>query len=468
VTKRKKNLTSSNIAIDQQIVGDIYTSSEALENLFVLCDEFGSRFGGSEGERKAAEYIARKLNGYGLSNVHLEPFEYLGWVRGETVLEITSPIKKQIQCITLPHSPAASIEGPIIDLADGYPDDFARSKDQIAQKIVLTTSESDPRVIKRWVHRMEKYGRSVLAGAKGFIFANHYPGYGPATGGIGLNNEPAPIPGVAINKEDGAFLQRLVKRHGVVKIHLKSTDRFEGMTSWNVIGELTGDAFPDEIVMLGSHYDGHDISQGAVDPASGVVTVLEVARVLSRYAMPLPRTLRFALWGVEEIGLLGSRHYVKAHAEDLQNIRFYLNLDSAGGPFPKDINLHAWPALQTIFEHYRNEMATEFAIGQTFHTASDHFPFLLNGVVTGGLEPVRSHSVGRGYGHTFYDTVDKVSQTDLRDAAALASRIVMRVAKEEEWPVAQRDGQTVSELMNSPAMREVQQLREQLSALSEQ
>ena len=77
------------------------------------------------------------------------------------------------------------------------------------------------------------------------------------------------------------------------------------------MGDLPGREQPDQIVMLGSHYDGHDISQGAEDPASGAVAVLEAARLLARYAPALPCTVRFVLWGIEEIGLLGSRAYVR-------------------------------------------------------------------------------------------------------------------------------------------------------------
>jgi hypothetical protein len=76
---------------DQQIVGDAYTSSETMDNLVVLCDEFGSRFGGTEGERLAAEFFKAKMEAYGLSDVQLEPVEYVGWIRGEAKLEIVSP-----------------------------------------------------------------------------------------------------------------------------------------------------------------------------------------------------------------------------------------------------------------------------------------------------------------------------------------------------------------------------------------
>ena len=68
-------------------------------------------------------------------------------------------------------------------MGEGAPDDFDLRAGEIEGKVVMTNSEIYPKNTKRWVHRMEKIGRSVLAGATGFIFVNHYPGFGPATGG---------------------------------------------------------------------------------------------------------------------------------------------------------------------------------------------------------------------------------------------------------------------------------------------
>jgi Zn-dependent M28 family amino/carboxypeptidase len=220
--------------------------------------------------------------------------------------------------------------------------------------------------------------------------------------------------------------------------------------------------------MLGCHYDGHDISQGAGDPASGSVSVLEAARVLAKYAPGLPCTVRFALWGIEEIGLLGSKAYVKAHADELSDIRFYLNMDSAGAQDNhRDIVLNEWPDLESYFERWREEMALDFAIGQSVHAYSDHFPFFMAGVPTGGIESVERSLAGRGYGHTQYDTVDKVDLTGLREASTLAARLALRMASEETWPVARRDEQTVLESLDSPEYREEKEFRERLDAFYE-
>jgi Zn-dependent M28 family amino/carboxypeptidase len=455
------------LSTDRQIVGDVYTSSEAMDNLVVLCDEFGSRFGGTEGERQAAEFFKVKMEEYGLKNVRLEPVEYVGWTRGEASLEIVSPIHKIIPCISLPHSPPADLEGTILDMGDGAPKDFDRRADEIEGKIVMTSSVVSPKGSKRWIHRSEKYGRSLLAGAIGFIFVNHYPGYGPATGGIGHDGEGL-IPGISVCTEDGAFIQRLIKRQGEVRICLTTTDRCRPMTSWNAIGDLPGRQDPDQIVMLGCHYDGHDISQGAADPASGAVSVLEAARVLAAYAPPLPHTVRFVLWGIEEIGLLGSREYVKAHAEELSTIRFYLNMDSAGAKTNnRDVVLNEWPDLRALFERWCDEMALDFDVGQSVSAFSDHFPFFMAGVPTGGMQSAERSLAGRGYGHTQYDTVDKVDLTSLREASTLAARLALRMASEENWPVAQRSEKAVLELLDSPEYQKEKAFRERLDAFYE-
>lgn len=466
--------TNPFLDVDRQLLGDIYTSPETMKNLTTLTDDFGSRFGGTEGERQAAEFIAAKFNEYGLQNVRCEPVEYVGWRRKETTLEIISPVQKSIDCISLPHSPPTDLQATLFDAGDGGPDDFERHGDALGGTIVMVNSKTQPRGSSRWVHRSEKYGRAMLAGASAFIFVNHYPGYGPATGSIG-KNAAGPIPAISVSYEDGAYLQRLLKRQqkegGEVTLRIQSNDELEPMISWNVIGELLGTHEDAEIVMLGCHYDGHDISQGANDPASGAVAVMEAARVLAKHAAPLPHTLRFVLWGIEEIGLLGSRDYVRQHADELGAIRFYFNMDAAGGPRAKDVVLNEWPALEPIFEAWQEQMALDFLVGQSVSAHSDHFPFLMAGVPTGGMEPVARDLSGRGYGHTRYDTLDKLSIRGLREAAALGARLALRMASADEWPASRRDQAAVDAIFDKPRYQEERaitaKILEHLAALKE-
>ncbi len=91
---------------------------------------------------------------------------------------------------------------------------------------------------------------------------NHYPAYGPPTGGI----NPV-IPAIGIAYEDGAFLTRLLEREKEVVVRIKTTDKNHDVVTWNVVADVVPDnPVDDEYVIVGSHLDGHDISQGAVDP----------------------------------------------------------------------------------------------------------------------------------------------------------------------------------------------------------
>jgi Zn-dependent M28 family amino/carboxypeptidase len=201
---------------------------------------------------------------------------------------------------------------------------------------------------------------------------------------------------------------------------------------------------------------------------------LEAARVLAQHAVnefvsPLPCTIRFVFWGVEEIGLLGSRQYAEQHKEELANMRFYLNMDAAGSANnTRDIILNEWEELEGVFSRYGKEMVLDYQVAQSLHAFSDHFPFFMQGVPTGGMESARRSTGGRGYGHTYYDTVDKVNLADLRGAAALAARVALRVAGEKDWPVKQRSVEEVTALLDGPDYREEKAFRAQVDALYKQ
>ena len=309
---------------------------------------------------------------------------------------------------------------------------------------------ASPPDLGRWVHRKEKFERAVLAGASGFIFVSEHPGVGPETGSL-QNNQEAPIPGISVCKEDGEFLKRLLARNaGKVTLKLKTTDINKPRTSWNVVADLPGREKGEEMIILGCHYDGHDISQGAHDPASGMVSVIEAARVLSTYAADsLKRTVRFIAFGTEEIGLTGAFRYVDAHDSELDNIRFMLNMDAAGGASRKGIVLHCWDTLEAFFNIARQEMHAEMPVGQKVHSYSDHFPFFLKGVPSCHMGDPEAPPAGRGFGHTAYDTLEKVHLENLRAASAVGARIALRCANANDFPAKRRNAAAVQKIVDT-------------------
>ncbi|MCZ6680450.1 MAG: aminopeptidase, partial [Candidatus Poribacteria bacterium] len=224
------------LELDRQIVGDIYTSREVMDNLTVLCDDFGARFAGTPEERQAAEFIAETFTRYGLKDVRLQSYPYAGWSRGQATLEIVEPIRKSIHCISLPYCPANEVTAELVSVGYGSPAEYEKLGEKIAGNVVMAGSASPPD-LGRWVHRKEKYERAVLGGARVFIFVSESPGVGPETGSL-QNDKPAPIPGISICKEDGEFLLRLIERKGKVRLKLRTTDVNEPRTSWNVVADL--------------------------------------------------------------------------------------------------------------------------------------------------------------------------------------------------------------------------------------
>ena len=102
------------LEVDKKIMAEVYTSSEPMDNLKVLCDVYGSRFPGLPGDKNAVKYIVKKLKEYGCENVHAEEFTIAGWKRGKATLEVVSPIKKSFDVISLPHSIGAEVEGELV------------------------------------------------------------------------------------------------------------------------------------------------------------------------------------------------------------------------------------------------------------------------------------------------------------------------------------------------------------------
>jgi len=446
------------LEVEKKIMAEIYTSSEPMDNLKVLCDVHGSRFPGTKGDLGSVKWMVQKLKEYGIDNAHYETFTIPGWRRGPASLEVTSPIRRKFDVISLPHSIGGEVEAKLVFLGDGPIEVYEKRKDEIEGNIAMVTS-ANPLGMTRFLHRSEKFMRSVLAGAKGWIFMNHYPAYGPPTGGI----SPV-IPSIGVSFEDGSFLARLLERGKEVTVRVKTTDRNMEVETYNVVCDIPGTSEDREYVLSGSHYDGHDISQGAGDPASGAVTVLEMARVLNMVRGGLRRRVRLLCFGAEEIGLFGSYNYVKVHGDEMADLRFMLNLDAAGGQGKKGVIFNDCPELEPFVDRAAAEMRAELPYFQMVSPYSDHWPFFLKSVPSGSggdPEAIRTRT-GRGYGHTKYDTVDKVELTYLRLAAANYSRLLFRMANADDWPARRKTQEEIQEFIKKQGYDQTVQLADKV------
>ena len=425
--------------VDKKIVSEIYTSSGIMDNLKVLCDVYGSRFPGTPGDIGSVKYIVEKLTEYGLEASY-DTFRIPGWTRGPATLEVTSPIKRSFEVISLPHSVSGEVETELVDLGAGHIDVYEKRKAEIEGKIVMVSGAKPPGMVKN-PHRTEKFNRSILAGARGWIFTNRSPGKGQVTGGV------SPIvPAIGTTFEDGEFLRRLVAREGSVKVRIKTSDKNHDVSTHNVIADLNGTGDSKEYVATGSHYDAHDISPGAYDPASGCVMMMEMARALALSKRSLKRRIRFLFFGAEETGLFGSYNYTETHESELADCRFYLNLDCAGGPGKKGIKFHDYPELTEFTRRVEEEINSEVPTSQGVSSASDHWPFFLKGVPSGaGDDPSRPMGTGDNFIHTKYDTLDKLNVEDMRRGSVNYARFLLRVANTETWDVKRKTPEDIQE-----------------------
>jgi Zn-dependent M28 family amino/carboxypeptidase len=413
---------------EKQVIGEVWTSPDIYANVEQLCS-FGSRFSGTKSERQARDFIRDKFNEYGLENVRLATFDYLGWTRDRANLCAVEPLQKNLtSAISLVYSPSTPPDGlraEVVDVGMGTKAEFAAQKDEIEGKFVMVNTDSPPN--RRRSHRREKYGRAVANGATGFLFVNHLPGLLAPTGSL-RPGRLAQIPAVGLSYEDGFAIRRLLRHDEPVELEMRLTNQTEPTQFSHVVGEAPGQR-SDEIVVVGAHYDGHDISQGAVDDASGTALVMELARVFAPLAGKLRRTLRFETYAAEELGVLGSTMYVSGMSDaDLSCVDFMLNLDGGALGSGRGLGLQGLDELCPLFAGFVREMGYPLRLSNEVSTASDHFPYFLRGAPVAGLFAQRPQGLGRGFGHTMADTLDKVDEVELRESAMVAARLLLRLA----------------------------------------
>ncbi|MGE5653994.1 MAG: M28 family peptidase, partial [Bacillota bacterium] len=281
--------------IDREIIADLYLSRSGAQFVEELVERFGSRFGGSDQERAASLYIAERLARFGARSWR-EVFSCSGWTRGETRLTMLAPMERKLDCIALPNCPPGVVEAPMVYLGDGDPQTYADSRDRLRGAIAMV-STATPRFYHRAMHRGEKLGRALEAGAVGFIWMRGEPGGLPETGSARFNRA-CEVPAISVSFETAQEMLRAA-RNGEVRVRIESKCSIQPTTSYNVIGEIRGTTKPDEIIVVGGHYDGHDISQSADDNGAGAAVVLEAAHALAPHAAHLERTIRFVAFAEE-------------------------------------------------------------------------------------------------------------------------------------------------------------------------
>lgn len=398
-------------------IGTTFTSDLGWELLQDLTD-LEHRMAGSAGERAGAEATRDALRAAGARNVRLDEFDIQGWERGDSTIRVGDTDQA---CIALPRSPSTTATGELVDLGYGLPEDF---EDANLDGTIVQVRSDVPEYHDRYIHRREKYYYAVEAGAAGFVYRNHVEGCLPPTGSVGTPESPiGAIPAVGVSSETGS---RLARRFDGEQIELDVEATITDATSQNVHAELGPDT--EETVLVTSHVDAHDIAEGAMDNGAGTAVLVEIARALAERADELDTSVEFIAYGAEEVGLVGS--YAEAADRDLDDIKVILNNDGVVRGRTLKLYSHGWEPLDAAAATVADRFEHPVSSVPRHNPHSDHWPFVQEGVPA-FMAMSETGSQGRGWGHTFADTLDKVDVRTLREQAILLTDLVVELADAE-------------------------------------
>jgi carboxypeptidase Q len=314
-----------------RLLGEALSGDAAWQRLAYLGDTFGNRLSGSPNLDAAIRWAVEEMKNDGLENVHTEPVKVPHWVRGHESLEIAGALPQPLVILGLGNSvgtPAAGIEAELIVVHSFEELDAAR--DRVTGKIVLFnvpfTNYGD-------TVRFRSAGPSraaALGAVASLVRSVGPPGLRlPHTGALTYADGQPRIPAAAVTTEDAGRLQRMVDRGTTVRLKLTMEAHFlPDADSANVVGEIRGRELPEEVVVIGGHFDSWDVGTGSTDDGGGAIATWEALRMMKKLNLRPRRTVRVVLWTNEENGGRGGQAYRDRHLAELPNHVMMMESDS--------------------------------------------------------------------------------------------------------------------------------------------
>ena len=250
-----------------------------------------------------------------------------------------------------------------------------------------------------------------------------------------VGSKTAAAAGAEVGMEDAKLIQRELER-GPVAIQLAIENKTSGETTVNnVVAEIRGSERPDEWILIGAHLDSWDFGTGAQDNGTGAVSVLDVGRALMSLGQAPRRSIRLALWGGEEEGVLGSYAYTQSHKNDLDKCVAVLNTDNGAG-HPKGWKVEGREDLRKAMQSWsdgllKNLNGGDLSLETSYDT--DHGPFMLQGIPALDLWVDMTHYME--IHHKSSDTIDKVDSLDFKGGEAIVAVTAYAIAQ-SETPIA--------------------------------
>ena len=416
-----------------RLIGEAMSGRFAWERLALLGDTFGHRLSGSRSLEEAIQWAVGEMKKDGLENVHTEPVKVPHWVRGEESLEVIAPRPRPLVMLGLGNSvgtPPGGIEGDILIVRSFDELDSAgpRVKSHIVLFNVPFTNYGET-----VQYRGTGPSRAAALGAAAVLVRSVGPAglRLPHTGALRYTEGAPQVPAAAITTEDADFLQRMQDRGTTVRVRLKMDAKFlPDADSFNVVGEIRGREKPDEVVVVGGHFDSWDVGTGSTDDGGGCVATWEALRLMKKLNLRPRRTVRVVLWTNEENGTRGGNAYRDRYREQLSNHVLMLESDS-GLLHPTGFGFTGSDAARTRIQQIVTLLRgiQMDRIGPTGEEA-DTGPS-----VQAGNIPAMSLEADGNYfliHHTPADTIDKIDPMDVSRASAAIAVMAYVVADRAE------------------------------------
>ena len=426
----------------KKIVDETMTNSTSYENLRILCKQVGQRLSGSSNYMKAVDLTSKMMKKLGVDTVYLQPCMVPHWVRGqkETGYIIMRNGKKHVLNLTaLGNSVGSGQKGITATIVE------VRSMTELDQlgergikgKIVFFNFKMNP----TYIQTFRAYEESGISRGRGPSLAGKYGAVGAMVRSLGINpnNEPhtgatnynpqyPKIPAVAISTNDADFLSDALKNGFVSKGYFKTNSQMlPDVRAFNVIGEIKGSDFPNEIVTVGGHLDSWDLAEGANDDGTGVVQSMEVLRTLIANGIKPKRTIRAVLFANEENGGRGAAAYLAAAKANNEKHIFALESDN-GGFTPRGFSFEMTDTQQKAISKWKDLF---YPYGVYFFTqggsGSDVGPLKELGTALAELSPDSQRYFD--IHHTPTDVFENVSRRELFLGAANMAGLIYLISQ---------------------------------------
>ncbi len=427
----------------RQIYNKALSDGKSYSMLDYLSNKIGSRLSGSPGAAAAVEWSRHTMEDFGFDSVWLQPVMVPHWVRGQKEMGRIINSKKmgtvEVNVCALGGSVGTGPDGIVANLVEvkSFEELSQLGAKNIQGKIVFFNRPMDPTQLNTFA----AYGGAVNQRGSGASEAAKYGAVAVLVRSMGLNTEDYPhtgglryapnvaqIPALAISTKHADLLSKVLKDDKGIQFYMEShCEILEDAPSFNVVGEIRGSEYKNEIIVVGGHLDSWDLAQGAHDDGAGCVQSIEVLRILKSMGYKPKRTLRAVMYMNEENGLRGGTKYAELALKNKEKHIAAIESDR-GGFTPRGFTISADTATRKKIQRWKSLLEpyglTDFS---QEGGGADIGPLSPQGTALIGFLPDSQRYFN--YHHTQEDTFNKVDKRELELGAASMAALVFLIDK---------------------------------------